>query len=176
MEVILPQDVAAQKVGKDFKDIFTFKKKHCKIANIYSGVSVGQILNTTKYGKAIVKNYRIGNKVTIFYRYVDAKMEARKKVVRVSKAVKNIILMVPKNSGGDVETASADDMKKIVLSQSETKQIMLQQLVIKRKYHWILRMYPEERANLRQIIARYSGQPVDPEFKIDENDNEEVLP
>ena len=165
--------VVAQKVGKDFKDLFTLKKKHCKIANIYCAVTVGQILPDTKYGKAIVKNYKIGNKLTIFYRYIDSKMEGRKKVVRVTKAVKNLVIMVPKDPMDSTSIASTSDLKKIVLSQKETKQIMLQQLVIKRKYHWILRMYPEERANLRQIIKRYSGKAPDSNFEIDENQIDE---
>lgn len=169
----LSNTVEAQKVGKDFKDLFTIKKKHCKIANIYCAVTVGQILPDTKYGKAIVKNYRVGNKLTIFYRYIDSKMGARKKVVRVSKAVKNLVIMVPKNPMDSTSVASSADLKKIVLSQKETKQIMLQQLVIKHKYHWILRMYPEERANLRQIIMRYSGKSLDSNFNIDENQIDE---
>jgi hypothetical protein len=158
------------KIGKDVKDLFTFKKKHCKLQHVYSGVSAGQVVYTEDWGKAIVKNYRIGKKVQIFYRQTQADQTIRTKLVKITKGVKNLVVIVNK-FGGDVEQADAKNLKSVTLSQSETKKIMIQSLVLRRKYKWIVRMYPEERANLRYWINKYTVRPYyDPNGDADDTD------
>ena len=170
--LLLSLPVSGQDIGSDMKDLFTFKKKHCKLAHIYSGVSAGQVVYTENHGKAIVKNYRIGNKIQVFYRQTSPNQPTRTRFLKVTQGVKNLVVIVPKDPQSDVETASASDLKTVTISQRETKHIMIQSLVLRRKYKWIIRMYPEEKANLRFWIKKFSNTPLDPNIDPENQDIE----
>lgn len=48
-------------------------------------------------------------------------------------------------------------LKEIKLSEAETKEIMIRELIRRQKYIWLVRMYPEERKNLDDLKVLYEG-------------------
>ena len=68
-----------------------------------------------------------------------------------------IILSIPKDKARNARGEAR--LKMIKLSKSETKEIMIRELVIRRKFIWLVRMYPEERRNLDSLKDLYLESP-----------------
>lgn len=126
-----------ERVQKDIKYFFTFKRKFCKLEARYSGVSAGCIVETS-HGTAVVSDY-----VT------------EKDIIYPIKLIVLITKNSPRKKNGD------PNLKKITLSREETKEIMIRELIKRQKFIWLVRMYPEERPNLESLKKLYLGQDPD---------------
>ncbi len=146
-----------ERVGADLKYFFTNKKRFCKLNSIYSGVSAGQIIETQKYGKSIVTDYIVKNRLIQYVRYVNGDSTKIKIKYRKSPSIKHLVVLVPKDEKNLRKRNGEPNLKKVKLSQKETKEIMMRHLVEKRNFVWLIRMYPEEEKNLPELYAKYGG-------------------
>ena len=142
-------------VADDIIRFFTRKRKFCQLEKLYSGVSPGYPIETQEHGTAIVKKFKIKNKVFESARWggdsTDIKIRKRK-----VRAIKHIIVEVDrKGFFGGIAKLFGKDRKTVKLSVEETRQIMIKQLMLRGKIDWLVRMYPEERPNLQQIKIDY---------------------
>jgi len=146
-----------ERVGDDLRYFFTNKKRFCKLNSIYSGVSAGQIIETQKYGKGVVTDYVIKNRLIQYVRYVNGDSTKIKVKYRKSPSIKHLVVLVPKDEKKLRKSNGDPNLKKVKLSQRETKDIMMKHLVEKRNFVWLIRMYPEEEQNLPELYAKYGG-------------------
>jgi len=146
-----------ERVGDDLKYFFTNKKRFCKLNSLYSGVSAGQIIETQKYGKGVVTDYVIKNRLIQYVRYINGDSTKIKVRYRKSPSIKHLIVLVPRNEKHLRKPNGDPNLKKVKLSQKETKEIMMKHLVEKRNFVWLIRMYPEEEQNLPELYAKYGG-------------------
>ncbi len=146
-----------ERVGADLKYIFTNKKRFCKLNSIYSGVSAGQIVETEKYGKSIVTDYIVKNRLIQYVRYVNGDSTKIKVKYRKSPSIKHLVVLVPRDEKKLRKSNGDPNLKKVKLSQKETKEIMMKHLVEKKNFVWLIRMYPEEEQNLPELYAKYGG-------------------
>lgn len=119
-----------QRIGKEIKYWFTKHKRFCDLEKRYSGVTVGVVVET-KYGTAVVTDYVV--KKDIYY------------PVRIEVAIAR-----PRTEDGEPR------VRTILLSREETKEIMIEELIKRKKYIWLVRMYPEERKNLEKLKELYA--------------------
>ncbi|MEM7036862.1 MAG: hypothetical protein AAF570_07785, partial [Bacteroidota bacterium] len=120
-----------ERIGKEVKYWFTRHKRFCKLEARYSGVSQGNVVETS-VGTAIVENYVV--KKNLYY------------PVRI---IVSIPKDRPRTKKGDAR------LKYIKLTREETKEIMIRELIKRRKFIWLVRMYPEERKNLESLKQLY---------------------
>ena len=115
----------------------------------YSGVSQGNVVETS-YGPAVVEDYVV--KKDIYY-------------------PTRIIVSIPKSKPRDKK--GEPRLKMIKLSKAETKEIMIRELVKRRKFIWLVRMYPEERRNLDNLKELYleDGSGTDPNLNAPPTDS-----
>lgn len=149
-----------KRFGFYFKSLFTSKRKFCKIARVYTGLSAGQMVETSQ-GKGTVENFIVRKKVYYFYRYANGKQQEKKRVKKKIPAVKQIVVKVPDESDGGIFSSfknndSRASLKKVRLSEEETKKLMIKHLVLRGKIRWLLMLYPEEKRNLQKHIQRYA--------------------
>jgi len=153
-----------ERVGMEIKYVFTNHYKHCKINRIYSGVSGGQMIDVKDYGLGVVVDFVVKDRVIQLVKYVNGDSTKPKITKKKVPTVKHIIVLVinpkkPQKASGEA------NFKKIKLSVDETKQVMVMNLAKQKNFVWLFRLYPEERANAFQIMAKYApdmvkGQPV----------------
>ncbi|MBX3102675.1 MAG: hypothetical protein KF690_09220 [Bacteroidetes bacterium] len=143
-----------QKLAMDVEYLMRNHKKYCKLNNICSGVSAGQIVETQDYGTAVVADYIIGERIQRFVRYTSEDSTRRKVVVRKTKAVEQIVVIVNKRQELKRNARGEAKFKRVLLSQEESKAIMIDYLLKKDQLYWIIRMYPEEKKNLPELLAR----------------------
>ena len=144
-------------LNAELKSLCTGKRRHCKIMPVYSGVTQGSVIQTTNYGQAFVKDYKVGKRKIVFYRYSQAPDDGKKKrkVVKKVKSVTKLVIWVEK--GTNLRRANGKpNLKTVTLDEAETKKVMIEQLVRRRQFEWILLIYPEERQHIRELIYRYS--------------------
>jgi hypothetical protein len=144
-------------LNAEVKNMCTGKRRHCKIMPVYSGVTQGSVIQTTQYGQAFVKDYKIGKRKIVFYRYDHAPDDGRKKkkVVKKVRSVTKLVIWVEKGSMLRKPNGKPN-LKTVTLDEAETKKVMIEQLVRRRQFDWILLIYPEERQHIRELIYRYS--------------------
>ncbi|MCS7073958.1 MAG: hypothetical protein NZ108_05785, partial [Bacteroidia bacterium] len=154
-----------ERIGKEIKILFTRHKKFCKLNDIHSGVAVGNVIETSKYDKAIVKDYIVQKKILRYKRYPngDSTMTCTKE--KEIRAVKHIIVEVPRSKDKYRTSNGNPALKKVKLSRAETKTIMMRELVERNKLNWLVRIYPEERQNLKAIIAQFEQEKKDKQAK-----------
>ena len=141
-------------VKTDIKNVFTFKRRCCKIVNIYSGVAKGTMVVTRDWGEAPIDGYVIRKKKVYFYRYVKNDLTEKKKVVKKIRAIKNLKVLAPKNKDAMRGEGGKPRMKRIKLSAEESKSIMITELIKRNNVKWIVLLYPEERENLQQLLMQ----------------------
>ncbi|GIV43113.1 MAG: hypothetical protein KatS3mg035_0236 [Bacteroidia bacterium] len=146
-----------ERVGDDLKYFFTNKKRFCKLNSIYSGVSAGQIIETQKYGKGVVTDYIVRNRLIQYVRYVNGDSTKIKVKYRKSPSIKHLVVLVPRDEKKLRKSNGDPNLKKVKLSQRETKEIMMKHLIERRNFVWLIRMYPEEEQNLPELYAKYGG-------------------
>lgn len=129
-----------ERIGVEVKDIFTRKRLFCKLENRYSGVSQGCVIETSA-GVAVVKDYIV--KKDTYYPL-------------------NLIVEIAKDPHHTND--GEPQVKKLRLSRTETKEIMIRELIKRGKFIWLVRMYPEERKNLPALKELYLNPngPVNP--------------
>ena len=81
------------------------------------------------------------------------------------RAVKHIIVEVPRSKDRFRKGNGDPSLKKVKLSRAETKTIMMRELVERNKLNWLVRIYPEERQNIKSIIARFEQEKKDKQAK-----------
>jgi hypothetical protein len=144
-------------IANDIKHFFTYKRKHCKINSNYSGLGVGQIVETRELGPVVVADFVVRNKVVSYDRWRPEDSTDVYRVKKKIRSVRNIIVYTSRN--GEWYNRRGDlDLKKVKLSRKESKQLMIKHLVQRNKLDWLVRMYPEEIENLEALKARY-GMP-----------------
>ncbi|MCS7298239.1 MAG: hypothetical protein RMK19_06120 [Bacteroidia bacterium] len=171
---------SAERLAHDLRYVFTHHKKHCQVTSAYSGVSIGEWVNTQKYGRVPVAGYVMGWRTYVFAHFYDQKARrlARPRLERRRVwALKHIEVFVPAPSRskgfrryieglpgieGFAQT-SAVRLERKRLSLEETKAIQIEKLVRKRQIAWLVRAYPEERVRLPEWIKKYAG-PKPPSF------------
>jgi hypothetical protein len=130
-----------EKIGKEIKFQFTRHRLYCKLENRYSGVTQGNIVETTK-GLAVVEDYVV-----------------KKGTYYPIRIVVSTIQGLGRNEKGEAK------LNYHKLSKEETKEIMIRELIKRQKFIWLVRMYPEERKNLeslKQLYAPDNGPNKDP--------------
>lgn len=127
-----------ERIGKEVKYWFTRHKKFCKLEARYSGVSQGNIVETS-LGTAVVEDYVV-----------------RKNTYYPIK----IVVSIPRDKGRDKKGEPRLSYHK--LTREETKEIMIRELIKRQKFIWLVRMYPEERPNLDALKTLYQGGGTDP--------------
>ncbi len=122
---------AMEKIGKEIKFQFTRHRLYCKLENRYSGVTQGNVVETTK-GLAVVEDYVV-----------------KKGTYYPIRIVVSTIQGLGRNEKGEAK------LNYHKLSKEETKEIMIRELIKRQKYIWLVRMYPEERKNLESLKQLY---------------------
>lgn len=120
-----------ERIGKEVKYWFTRHKKFCKLENRYSGMSKGNVVESS-VGPAVIEDYLV--KKGIYY-------------------PTRVIVSIPKSKPRDKK--GEPRLKYFKLSKAETKEIMIRELVRRRKFVWLVRMYPDERRNLDNLKSLY---------------------
>jgi hypothetical protein len=128
---IRDHSTAMERIGKEIKFQFTRHRLFCKLECRYSGVSQGNIVETSK-GLAVVKDYIV-----------------RKGTYYPIRLIVSTIQGLGRNERGEAKLV----MHK--LTKEETKEIMIRELIKRQKYLWLVRMYPEERKNLESLKLLY---------------------
>lgn len=165
---------ATERFAHDLRYIFTNHKKHCEVVSAYSGVSIGEWVNTETYGRVPVAGYIMGKRVYVFAHFYDKKARPLKKP-RLERrkvwALKQLEVWVPEPSKkgrgrryikgmpgveGFGELQGMQLVRKR-LSVEETKAIQIEKLIRKRQIAWLVRAYPEERVRLPEWLKKYAG-------------------
>jgi hypothetical protein len=164
-----------QRFAYDLRYLFTNHRKHCQVQSAYSGVSIGEWVNTEAYGRVPVVAYKMGWRVYHFAHFYDKK-EHRLKKPRIEKrkvrALYQIQVLVPQPATGKSKKrryikglpgiegfGGMADMvlERKWLSPEETKAIQIEKLVRKRQIAWLVRAYPEEQVRLSEWLQKYAG-------------------
>jgi hypothetical protein len=155
-----------QRFAYDLRYLFTNHRKHCQVQSAYSGVSIGEWVNTEAYGRVPVVAHKMGWRVYHFAHFYDKKGHRLKKP-RIEKrrvrALYQIQVLVPQPATGKSKKrryikglpgiegfGGLADMvlERKWLSPEETKAIQIEKLVRKRQIAWLVRAYPEEQVRL----------------------------
>jgi hypothetical protein len=164
-----------QRFAYDLRYLFTNHRKHCQVQSAYSGVSIGEWVNTEAYGRVPVVAYKMGWRVYHFAHFYDKKGHRLKKP-RIEKrrvrALYQIQVLVPQPATGKSKKrryikglpgiegfGGMADMvlERKWLSPEETKAIQIEKLVRKRQIAWLVRAYPEEQVRLPEWLQKYAG-------------------
>jgi hypothetical protein len=143
-----------EKLAMDVQHLMRNHKKYCKLNTVCSGVSAGQIVQTQDFGTAVVADYIIGERIQRFVRYTSEDSTRKKVVVRKSKAVEQLVVLVQKRQDKGRNKRGEVAFKRVLLSYEESKAIMIDYLIKKDQLYWIIRMYPEEKKNLPELLSR----------------------
>lgn len=136
----------AERLGKRIKWFFTNKRKQCAIMPLFTSVSAGEMIETARYGNAIVVDFKIRNRVEEFIEYPDDMALKGQKRKRKWRAIYRITLKVTENDPDFPLTRKGYYL--VCLSPEETKEVMIRYLIEKGMIDDLPRMYPEERANI----------------------------
>jgi hypothetical protein len=164
-----------ERFAYDLRYLFTNHRKHCEVQSAYSGVSIGEWVNTEAYGRVPVIAYKMGWRVYHFAHFHDKKGHRLKKP-RIEKrkvwALYQIQVLVPQPAKGKSQKrryikglpgiegfGGLEDMvlEPKWLSPQETKAIQIEKLVRKRQIAWLVRAYPEEQVRLPEWLQKYAG-------------------
>ncbi len=164
-----------QRFAYDLRYLFTNHRKHCEVQSAYSGISIGEWVNTEAYGRVPVVAYKMGWRVYRFAHFYDKKGHYLKKP-RIEKrkvwALYQIQVLVPQPAKGKSKKrryvkglpgiegfAGMGDvaLEPKWLSPEETKAIQIEKLVRKRQIAWLVRAYPEEQVRLPEWLKKYAG-------------------
>ncbi len=164
-----------QRFAYDLRYLFTNHHKHCELQSAYSGVSIGEWVNTESYGRVPVAAYKMGWRTYRFAHFYDKKGHRLKKP-RIEKrkvwSLYQIKVLVPQPVEGKSKKrryirglpgiegfgALGDvALEPKWLSPTETKAIQIEKLVRKRQIVWLVRAYPEEQVRLPEWIKKYAG-------------------
>jgi hypothetical protein len=164
-----------ERFAYDLRYLFTNHRKHCEVQSAYSGVSIGEWVNTEAYGRVPVIGYKMGWRVYHFAHFHDKKGRRLKKP-RIEKrkvwALYQIQVLVPQPAKGKSQKrryikglpgiegfGSLEGMvlEPKWLSPQETKAIQIEKLVRKRQIAWLVRAYPEEQVRLPEWLKKYAG-------------------
>ena len=164
-----------QRFAYDLRYLFTNHRKHCEVQSAYSGVSIGEWVNTEAYGRVPVGAYKMGWRVYHFAHFYDKKGHRLKKPrieKRKVRALYQIQVLVPQPATGKSKKrryikglpgiegfGGMADMvlERKWLSPEETKAIQIEKLVRKRQIAWLVRAYPEEQVRLPEWLQKYAG-------------------
>lgn len=166
---------ATERFAHDLRYIFTNHKKHCEVVSAYSGISIGEWVNTETYGRVPVAGYIMGKRVYVFAHFYDKNARPLKKPKierRKVWALKQLEIWVPEPSKkgkgrrryikgmpgieGFGESVGVQLVRKR-LSVEETKAVQIEKLIRKRQIAWLVRAYPEERVRLPEWLKKYAG-------------------
>jgi hypothetical protein len=150
-----------ERLRDDIKYFFRNKNKFCKLNSVWAGVSAGHVVSIRGYkwakgdSVAVVTDYKIRNFKRVYERY---KKEDSTRVYRVKKKVKSIKYIT-------VEFGKRTKKGKLKIYRRrmnfrETKEAMLQALILRNKLLDLVRMYPEEKHNLPLLRKKYGYQKV----------------
>jgi hypothetical protein len=164
-----------QRFAYDLRYLFTNHRKHCEVQSAYSGVSIGEWVNTEAYGRVPVVAYKMGWRVYHFAHFYDKKGHRLKKPrieKRKVRALYQIQVLIPQPATGKSKKrryikglpgiegfGGMADMvlERKWLSPEETKAIQIEKLVRKRQIAWLVRAYPEEQVRLPEWLQKYAG-------------------
>jgi hypothetical protein len=164
-----------QRFAYDLRYLFTNHRKHCQVQSAYSGVSIGEWVNTEAYGRVPVVAYKMGWRVYHFAHFYDKKGQRLKKPrieKRKVRALYQIQVLIPQPATGKSKKRryikglpgieGFGGMADVVLerkwlSPEETKAIQIEKLVRKRQIAWLVRAYPEEQVRLPEWLQKYAG-------------------
>ncbi|MDW8416217.1 MAG: hypothetical protein RML92_01530 [Bacteroidia bacterium] len=166
---------ATERFGHDLRYIFTNHKKHCEVVSAYSGVSIGEWVNTESYGRVPVAGYVMGYRTHVFAHFYDKKGRPLKKP-RLERrkvwALKQLEVWVSDSTQQDkgkrryikglpgIEGFGGGMNASLVrrrLSVQETRAVQIEKLIRKRQIAWLVRAYPEERVRLPEWLKKYAG-------------------
>lgn len=164
-----------ERFAHDLRYLFTNHRKHCEVQSAYSGVSIGEWVNTEAYGRVPVIGYKMGWRVYHFAHFHDKKGRRLKKP-RIEKrkvwALHQIQVLVPQPAKGKSQKrryikglpgiegfggVEGMVLEPKWLSPQETKAIQIEKLVRKRQIAWLVRAYPEEQVRLPEWLKKYAG-------------------
>lgn len=167
---------ATERFAHDLRYLFTNHRKHCELVSAYSGISIGEWVNTEAYGRVPVAGYVMGYRVYVFAHFYDRKARPLKKPKlerRKVWALKQLDVWVPEpvkgRSGqkrryirglpGIEGFGGMEDMQLVRkrLSVEETRAVQIEKLIRKRQIAWLVRAYPEERVRLPEWLKKYAG-------------------
>jgi hypothetical protein len=104
-----------------------------------------------------VVDYKIGRYATTFIRYNQKDSTKAKIERRYVPGIRRIYVMVLKDYDNPRLWTGKGNMKRVQLSELETKTIMVENLVKRNRLYWLVRMYPEERQNLPTLLEKYAN-------------------
>jgi hypothetical protein len=172
-------DQEANQIKTEIRHLFTFHRKECKIISVHCGVAVGQVLQTPALGKVIVIDHILGTKKVQFYKLtkpnktkikLNTNEQPEKKLfTKKIRSIKQLVVLADENYTGEetqeqVQVQVQDQtletpepkLKKVKLSPEQTKELMIEQLVKRNQLKTLVRMYPEERENIPELVKRYN--------------------
>lgn len=167
---------ATERLAHDLRYLFTNHKKHCEVMSAYSGVSIGEWVNTETYGRVPVAGYVMGQRVYVFAHFYDRKARPLKKPrlerrkVLALKQLEVWVLEPARGRGsrkrryirglpgiegfGDIGNMQLVRKR---LSVEETRAVQIEKFIRKRQIAWLVRAYPEERVRLPDWLRKYAG-------------------
>ncbi|MFN8921409.1 MAG: hypothetical protein ACK5XP_00625, partial [Sphingobacteriia bacterium] len=119
-------------------------KKNCKLSNVVSSLSAGQMVKTEDYGTVMIADYVIDKRIKRMVRWADAD-SSKKRIVKLKRAaVRNLIVIVPVDPAMRRNRQGEVTFKRVLLSEAETKDLMIEHFIQKGMTEQLIRMYPEE--------------------------------
>jgi hypothetical protein len=143
-----------ERVGKDIKNFFTNHRRQCKLMNTYSGVGIGALVESERFGQVQVVDFVLRNRIYYRYRWDVDSTDVHRDKVKI-KSVHRFVVNTPRH--GRWRTVDGrPNVRRRRLSYEETKQIMLAHLIQRDQIAWLVRMYPEERENIEALRLQYA--------------------
>jgi len=146
--------LSLKKIVRLMRKLVARNKGKGDINQIYSILSVGEMITIPKYGHVVIKKFVVKNRKRTFDTPTDPHGITKKKRRTSFRTVRRLVVVYSTESLADTEHPR---IKKIKLPPDVTKKIMLRYLVQKRQYNLLLQMYPEERYNLSGLIKKYAN-------------------
>ncbi|MDX2062233.1 MAG: hypothetical protein SFY70_04175 [Bacteroidia bacterium] len=142
-----------EKLGEELEQLFTFKRRNCDIIDLFSNIAAGEMVETDKYGKALVVDFKVRKRVFQYMKYPDPYALKGKKVTRKYRAIRNLTLKVTEEDPNFPHDKKGYYL--VCLNESETKEVIIRNLIVKGKIERLTMVYPEERENLGVWEAKY---------------------
>lgn len=163
-----PNDAAVllpiERLGVRFANLFTETRIHCELTGIPSPISVGDIVDTKEYGRAVVVDYVLAERTEQYLEWRGNEIGDRGRVkTRTYFAIKSLVVQGTKVERNRIVgvglTFSSVELKKdyvtFELSPEETKEIFIQRLIERGESEMLTLVYPEERKNFDSWVAKF---------------------
>lgn len=140
------QTTFPERVADRLEVLLANNRRNCKIIDLFSDISAGEMIETDKYGKALVVDFQVKKRVFQYREYPNIYARKGKLIKRKYRAISNLTLKI---TDEDENFPNGKDGYYLVcLNREETKEVIIRNLIIKGKIERVSLVYPEERENI----------------------------